>query len=115
MNQKLRCASSQWLLLWVPEKNCSRFLSVWSLGRPPLWYYVNITYLPICVLPIDKSLVLMDSEEFKSSSYQRVYQYLRRFAAGSDLNVFSFRETAKPEGTPENCLDLLLKYGIAKT
>jgi hypothetical protein len=52
----------------------------------------------------------MDSEEFESSTYQRVYQYLRRFAAGSDLNNFSFEGAI--EGTPVNCLMLLLRYEI---
>ena len=72
----------------------------------PLGAHSNMVYLS----HVDKSLVLMDSEEFKGDTYQRVYQYIRRFAAGSDLNAFSF-QGGTVEGSPEDCLKLLLKYG----
>ena len=48
----------------------------------------------------------MDEEEFRAPTFQRVYQYLRRHIAKYDLDVFSF--TGAVEGTPADCLNLLL-------
>ena len=53
------------------------------------------------------SRILMNDEEFKSDSYQRVYQYIRRYRAGKKLDEFNFQETV--EGSIENCLELLLE------
>ncbi len=49
----------------------------------------------------------MDDEEFKSNSYQRVYQYIRRFTAKQNLDSFSFNGCV--EGTPQDCLEIILQ------
>ncbi len=49
----------------------------------------------------------MNDEEFKSNSYQRVYQYIRRFTAKQNLDSFYFNECV--EGTPKDCLKIILK------
>ncbi len=51
----------------------------------------------------------MDNKEFKRSSYQRVYQYLRRYSAGKNLDNFSF-VGAEEEGSAEDCLELFLEW-----
>ena len=48
----------------------------------------------------------MDEEEFRSSTFQRVYQYLRRHIAKYDLDDFLY--TGSVEGNPADCLYLLL-------
>ena len=58
--------------------------------------------------PLDDSLVLMDFEEFRSPSYQRVYQYLRRHTMGSNLDAFAF--TGQVEGDSNDCLNMILQY-----
>ena len=51
--------------------------------------------------------LVMDQGEFESETFQRVYQYLRRHAAGSNIDTFSyFRGTI--EGTPHDCLQSFL-------
>ena len=51
--------------------------------------------------------VVMDQKEFESETFQRVYQYLRRHAAGNNLDRFSYiRGTT--EGTPHDCLQTFL-------
>ncbi len=49
----------------------------------------------------------MDDEEFKSNSYQRVYQYIRQFIAKQNLDSFSFNECV--EETPQDCLEIILQ------
>ncbi len=49
----------------------------------------------------------MDEGEFRSASYQRVYQYIRRHTAGFSLDNFSYN--GQVEGTPEECVQLLLR------
>lgn len=49
----------------------------------------------------------MDEGEFRSASYQRVFQYVRRHIAGSNLDTFSYQNTV--EGTTEECVELLLR------
>ena len=58
--------------------------------------------------------VSMDPVEFRSSTYQRVLQYISRFDAGSDLNIFSYKE-GNVEGSVENCLESLIKYKRTQT
>ena len=48
----------------------------------------------------------MDEEEFRSLSFQRAYQYLRRHIAKYSLDDFTF--TGAAEGTAYDCLYLLL-------
>lgn len=48
----------------------------------------------------------MDEEEFRNSTFQLVYQYLRRHIAKYDLDEFSF--TGAVEGSAADCLYLLL-------
>ena len=50
----------------------------------------------------------MDLEEFRSPSYQRVYQYLRRHTMGSNLDAFAY--TGLIEGEPKDCLHMILQY-----
>ncbi len=49
----------------------------------------------------------MDDGEFQSNSYQRVYQYIRRFTDKQNLDSFSFNEYI--EGTPQDCLEIILQ------
>ena len=52
--------------------------------------------------------ILMDEDEFKSDTYQRVYQYLRRHVKNSNLSVFTYSQ-GNIEGTPQDCLNILLR------
>ena len=51
----------------------------------------------------------MDHEEFASAAYQRVFQYLRRHVSGVDLDNFSYLESGRTEGTPAECLDIIVR------
>ena len=51
--------------------------------------------------------MLMDTGEFESSPYQRVYQYIRRFIAGQNLDSFAY--SGLVEGTPQDCVGQLLQ------
>ena len=55
------------------------------------------------------SRVLMDEKEFESETYQRVYQYLRRHTANSNLDKF-FYHRGSVEGSPQDCLETYFKY-----
>lgn len=52
--------------------------------------------------------IIMDEEEFESETFQRVYQYLRLYALGSNLDIFSYAK-GSIEGTSEHCLKILLE------
>ena len=52
--------------------------------------------------------IVMDEEEFRSESYQRVYQYLRRHITRTNLDRFSYSHESV-EGTPHDCLQILLR------
>ena len=56
----------------------------------------------------DTSRIGMDDTEFKTPTFQRVYQYLRRQAKGQNLDRFLFQGTT--EGTVADCLSHFLKY-----
>ena len=78
----------------VPSVNCIKpkaALSLMAHGEPGL-----------------EGDVVMDEQEFKSEAYQRVYQYLNRHALNQNLDRFSFITTT--EGTPEGCLQIILKW-----
>ena len=62
-------------------------------------------FLSISVVP---SEVLMDVQEYKSPTYQRVYQYLKRHFKETNLDHFSY--TGEIEGTPVDCLEVILRY-----
>ncbi|XP_051851384.1 E3 ubiquitin-protein ligase RNF213 [Antechinus flavipes] len=49
----------------------------------------------------------MDREEFCSESFQRPFQYLKRFYQGQNLDMFQYKP-GSIEGTPEECLQQLL-------
>ncbi len=49
----------------------------------------------------------MDETIFKSAPYQRVFQYLRGYTVGVNLDSFQFNETV--EGTCQEFLDMILK------
>lgn len=51
----------------------------------------------------------MDEEEFCSEAFQRPTQYLRRFNRNENLDAFQYKELSV-EGTPMECLQLLLIY-----
>uniref|UniRef100_A0A8C9LXS5 E3 ubiquitin-protein ligase RNF213 n=1 Tax=Piliocolobus tephrosceles TaxID=591936 RepID=A0A8C9LXS5_9PRIM len=51
----------------------------------------------------------MDHWEFCSETFQRPYQYLRRFHQNQDLDMFQYQE-GSVEGTPEECLQHFLIY-----
>ncbi|XP_073901038.1 E3 ubiquitin-protein ligase RNF213 isoform X4 [Castor canadensis] len=51
----------------------------------------------------------MDHKEFRSATFQRPYQYLRRFHQNENLDSFQYQENSI-EGTPEECLQLFLIY-----
>ena len=52
--------------------------------------------------------IAMDEKEFKNETLQRVYQYLRRHAAGNNLDLFSYK-SGIIEGTPQDCLEICHK------
>ncbi|XP_062071742.1 E3 ubiquitin-protein ligase RNF213 isoform X3 [Lepus europaeus] len=51
----------------------------------------------------------MDQQEFRSETFQRPYQYLRRFHLQQDLDAFRYRQ-GSVEGSPGECLQLLLLH-----
>lgn len=51
----------------------------------------------------------MDPAEFRSETFQRPFQYLRRFHHKQDLDAFQYRR-GRVEGTPEQCIQYLLIY-----
>ena len=50
----------------------------------------------------------MDAQEFRGSTIQRVYQYLRRHAANQNLDTFSYRHGCM-EGSERNFLRIILR------
>ena len=52
---------------------------------------------------------MMDEKEFRSSYFQRVYQYLRRHISSIPSIRFSFTP-GQVEGNHVECLQVLLKY-----
>lgn len=71
----------------------------------PIIYVANI--FPFT--STDYSKVAMDCSMFKNHKCQRVYQYLTRHTSQQDLNKFTYVEGVE-EGTPKQCIELLLKY-----
>ena len=84
-----------------------------------LWYQQNIgsvgsveqgiklvwpNYKFLC---IGSSQIGMDNKEFNDSTFQRVYQYLRRYGRGQKLDRFKYQGTV--EGNMADCLQHLLK------
>ncbi|XP_021566641.1 E3 ubiquitin-protein ligase RNF213, partial [Carlito syrichta] len=51
----------------------------------------------------------MDQREFCSETFQRPYQYLRRFHQNQNLDMFQYQKDSI-EGTPEECLQHFLIY-----
>ncbi|XP_021096800.1 E3 ubiquitin-protein ligase RNF213 isoform X2 [Heterocephalus glaber] len=51
----------------------------------------------------------MDKRKFRSETFQRPYQYLRRFHQNENLDTFQYQE-GSVEGTPEECVQHLLIY-----
>ena len=49
---------------------------------------------------------LMDEKEFKSSMFQRPFQYLQRFNTGQELRNIQCKRVM---GTPEQCIEVLLR------
>ncbi|XP_053516781.1 E3 ubiquitin-protein ligase RNF213 [Artibeus jamaicensis] len=51
----------------------------------------------------------MDQEEFRSETFQRPFQYLKRFHQKQDLDAFRY-QGGRVEGTPGECIQHLLIY-----
>ena len=52
--------------------------------------------------------ILMDRKEFRSSVFQRAFQYLRRHKARMSLDRFSYLQNSV-EGKITECLNMLLR------
>ena len=52
--------------------------------------------------------VVMDKDEFRSEAFQRVYQYLRRHTAKTNLDKFSYSK-GSVEDSPHDCLQIILR------
>ncbi|XP_072501344.1 E3 ubiquitin-protein ligase RNF213 isoform X2 [Notamacropus eugenii] len=77
--------------------------------RPPK--EVMCTSLPL-ISSLSEMEPRMDREEFCSESFQRPFQYLKRFYQGQNLDMFQYKP-GSIEGTPEECLQqLLIHCGI---
>ena len=66
----------------------------------------------MCILfsfHVESSLIVMDDGVFKSEPYQRVFQYLRCFTRGANLDSFHFRK-CEVEGPAQDCLQMILEY-----
>ena len=59
------------------------------------------------ILHVDTGQVGMDTDEFKTATFQRVYQYLRRRDQNKKLDLFKFQGNV--EGTMTDCLQLFLR------
>ena len=57
---------------------------------------------------VSNDQIIMDQDEFGSATFQRVYQYLRRHTAGTNLDRFSYTKRSI-EGTPYDCLKIILR------
>ena len=57
---------------------------------------------------LDGGVVVMDKDEFRSEAFQRVYQYLRRHTAKTNLDSFSYSK-GSVEGSPHDCLQIILR------
>ena len=64
--------------------------------------------LPLMTRDIPDDSIVMDKEEFESEAYQRVYQYLRRHVARTNLDRFSYAK-GSVEGSPDDCLQIILR------
>ena len=60
-----------------------------------------------CSFPSDPNKILMDMHEFRSKSYQLVYQYLKQHNSHHNLDSFKYLHTV--EGDPADCLDVILQ------
>ena len=56
----------------------------------------------------DSTKIVRDQKTCSSETFQRVYQYLRRHVANSNLDSFAFDHN-NIEGTPHDCLQILLR------
>ncbi|XP_076810012.1 E3 ubiquitin-protein ligase rnf213-alpha-like isoform X1 [Clavelina lepadiformis] len=54
-----------------------------------------------------ENYLLMDEVEFQSETYQRPYQFLHHYSRSENLDKFSYKS---PTGTPEDCIETLLRY-----
>ena len=100
------------LLKLLPSVQCLSPRSVCSVlegGRKgtvltAIIYNIQCYYLLI----LDLSARMMDEEEFKSSCFQCVYQYLKRHISAVSLDRFSYI-IGSVEGRHVECLQVLLK------
>ncbi|XP_078518528.1 E3 ubiquitin-protein ligase rnf213-alpha-like [Lissotriton helveticus] len=60
-------------------------------------------------IPESKEYQLMDCNIFKSDSFQRSYQYLKKYRNRQSLDTFCFT-SSKIEGSEKECLEILLEY-----
>ena len=61
----------------------------------------------VFVFSIDPYVMSMDDKEFKSSVFQRVFQYLQRHIGHIQLDKFTYTDSSV-EGKPLECLEVLL-------
>ena len=69
-------------------------------------FYI-LAYLLLHIVITDPMKCSMDTGEFRSPVFQRVYQYLRRHVGHVSLDRFSYR-LQSVEGKPVECLQMLL-------
>ena len=69
-------------------------------------FYI-LVYLLLHIVIADPMKCSMDSREFRSPVFQRVYQYLRRHMEHISLDTFSYMPESV-EGKPVECLQILL-------
>lgn len=65
------------------------------------------THLTVFDFWMPSGNVYTDKNEFASPLHQRVYQYIRRYDAGVDLDTFSYE--GRVEGTQDDYVNLLLQ------
>lgn len=97
------------MLSLLPTVEC---LSPWqtkqikALGRNVLLFWHVRLY---CYTSSAPSEIGMDEKEFKSSTFQRVFQYLKGRAECKNLDQFKY-SLGSIEGNPAELLDICLKY-----
>ena len=60
---------------------------------------------------LDGGDIVMNEDEFRSEAFQRVYQYLRRYTAKTNLDTFSYAK-GSVEDSPYDCLQIMLRYNV---
>lgn len=88
----------------MPKPTCSTRTVFISTKR-----YQHLNYYILGIISKLLDQILVDQGNFRSSSFQRVFQYLRRFTAGANLDSFFYTE-GEVDGTPRECVEQLLRW-----